>query len=136
MTREEQRKSPRTQRYVAESLRIETADSYTPPVFRESSWQPQLVELAGGFQLVDVSDEGLGLLTRVFPFPVGSVVSVAGDFHSVETCFQLQARLQVAHALAQEDGTFRVGLAFLEQVSRQQLGCIHEPEFILSLDAD
>ena len=43
---------------------------------------------------------------------------------------------QVVHGVSQEDGSFRVGLSFVEEADYRDLPCDHEPSFSLSLDSE
>ncbi len=129
---DQRRTGKRLVKYRARGLRAEVRDRFVPPVFRGAGWQapsPGVVP----FQLYDVSDSGLGAVSNV-AVAVGSVLVVSGELHSVDSCLEFDVSCTVAHCLCQEDGSFRVGFAFLEEVRYQQLSCDHQQAFTLDLD--
>ncbi len=130
----ERRKHVHSRKFRTEDLTIEVPAAYTPPVFRSAKSRPQKSRAVSA-RLVDVSQGGLGLLTG-FPLSVGSVVIVRGDLHSLDFCVEFLVRSQVVHCISQEDGSFRVGLSFVEEADYKDLPCEHEPGFTLSLDSE
>ncbi len=128
------RTGKRFQNYQAVAFRAEILDRFVPPVFRDASWRPQRRQ-AVPLTLIDLSDTGSGALCT-FPLSIGSVVTVAGELHSVDSCFKLAVRSNVCHCLSQQDESFRLGFAFLEEVQYRDLECTHEEGFALDLDRD
>ena len=130
----ERRRHEHSRKFCTERLKIEVPAGYTPPVFRSAKSRSQESHVLSA-RLVDVSQEGLGLLTCI-PLLVGSVVTVRGDLHSLDSCVEFLVRSQVVHCISQEDGSFRVGLSFVEEADYKDLPCEHEPGFTLSLDSE
>ena len=130
----ERRKHVHSRKFRTEDLKIEVPAGYTPPVFRSAKSKPQKPPAVSA-RLADVSQEGLGLLTG-FPLSVGLVVTVRGELHSLDSCVEFMVRSQVVHCVSEVDGSFRVGLSFVEEADYRDLPCDHEPGFTLSLDAE
>ena len=128
------RAGERVQKYHPVGFRVEILDRFVPPVFRDASWRPQSRQ-AVPLTLINVSDTGSGALCT-FPLSIGSVVTVAGELHSVDSCFNFTVRSSVSHCLSQEDESFRIGFVFLEEVQYWDLECAHEEGFALDLDRD
>ena len=131
----EQRKRSRHQRFHTEELRIEIPRSSTPGVFLRASrreTRPQVLSA----QLIDVSAQGLGLRT-CFSLPVGKLVTIRGDLHSIDSCLAFQVTSRTVHCSDREDGGYHLGLSFAEEeVEYEVLPCNHDPVFSLSLDSD
>ena len=131
----EKRQRNRHRRFHTEDLTIEIPPSATSGVFlrgNQRETKPQVVSV----HLIDVSADGLGLRTY-FSLPVGKLVTVRGDLHSVDSCLAFQATSRVAHCSDREDGSYLLGLSFAEEeVEYEVLPCDHEPGFSLSLDSE
>ena len=84
------RAGERVQQYHPVGFKVEILDRFVPPVFRDASWRPQRRQ-ALPLTLIDVSDTGSGTLCT-FPLSIGSVVTVAGELHSVDSCFSSISR--------------------------------------------
>ena len=131
----EKRKRTRHQGFHTEELRIEIPRSSTPGVFLRANrreTRPQVLSA----QLIDVSAEGLGLRT-CFSLPVGKLVTVRGDLHSVDSCLAFLVTSRIVHCSDREDGGYHLGLSFAEEeVEYEVLPCNHDPGFSLSLDSE
>ena len=130
--RDERRSDPRLGNYRARGLRVEVPGSFVPPVFRSAHWRPASLARFR-LQLCDVSDRGLGTICNV-PLRVGSELVLSGELHSVDACLEFQVPSCVVHCLCREDGSFRIGLVFVEEPSCQALHCAHRQGFTLDLD--
>ncbi len=131
----EKRDRSRHRKFRTNEIRIELPRSSTPGLFLRANRQetaPQVVSA----RLIDVSAQGFGLRTR-FPLPVGKLVTVRGDLHSVDSCLAFQVKSRVVHCSDHEDGSCHLGLSFTEEdVEYEVLPCNHEPGFSLSLDSN
>lgn len=111
---------------MLENRRQARATNYRPQGLRigYSAWAgPERVIPA---QLVDFSEGGLGLL-MLAPLVLDSIVSVAGELHSADSCLGLQGHARVVYCCFREDGVYRTGLRFEDIHFRHPL-CRHNSE--------
>jgi hypothetical protein len=124
------RRHTRSTEYQAAGLRIEPQRSNT--LIRRSldagGGRPGFNEIVEA-RLADVSRGGLGVETFT-PLPLGTLVNVQGELHSVDTCIGFRATAWVVHCLARESGAFRIGLNF-ERIECWELDCEHEDGFTI-----
>ena len=122
------RRHERSIEYQASGLRIEPQYSHTlirraPNAGGGRPGRNETIEA----KLSDVSRGGLGVETLT-PVPLGTLVNVQGELHSVDSCLGFRATAWVVHCLARETGAFRVGLNF-ERIECWELDCEHEDGF-------
>lgn len=101
--REDRRASPRLTDYHTDDLRVE------PEMLLHGPAAPP--HLCVGAKLADLSETGIGL--RVLsPLRVSAEVDVCVDLYRDGSGEELKARAEVMHCHADDDGSYRVGLAF------------------------
>lgn len=103
--REDRRSSARLSGYHADDLRVE------PEAPSHGSAATALPHAGVCAKLADLSETGIGLLV-LSPLRVSAEVDICADLYRDGAGEELKARAEVVHCRADDNGFYRVGLAF------------------------